>query len=125
MGRRLHQQQPDVREPEARDTALTRQEFDELYSQEDIGVITRQSCGLGLHEAFDDAAEGPNATCARLSGAAPAKPPVAVPAAGPGSAEQPRVVSGGRLPTTGGLPVLAVVGLLLLGAAGVARGRKA
>jgi len=109
---------------EERDADLARQEFDELYSQEDIGVITRQSCGLGLFEAFDKAADGPSATCSRLSGAAPVAAPVAAPAAQPGSAPGSPAVSGGTLPTTGGVPLLALAGLLLIGAAAVARGRR-
>ncbi len=107
-----------------RDADLTEAEFAELYSQEDIGAITRQSCGLGLYAAFDKAPEGPSATCARLSGAAP----VAVPVAG-GPVAQPDVsaptVSGGRLPATGGAPVLALAGLLLLAVAVVTRRRSA
>ena len=47
------------------DMALTRQEFDELYSQEDIGTITRQSCGLGLIADFDNAPDGPAQICAQ------------------------------------------------------------
>ena len=108
---------------EARDADLTRQQFDELYSQEDIGVITRQSCGRGLYAAFDKAPEGPTATCARLSGKAPAAKPVALPAGGSGNAPAAPVTSGSTLPTTGGIPLLAVLGVLLLGAAMVARRR--
>jgi hypothetical protein len=52
----------------AEDMALTRQEFDELYSQEDIGVITRQSCGLGLIAEFDAGLRGPGETCAGRGG---------------------------------------------------------
>ncbi|MBC7374546.1 MAG: hypothetical protein H7323_11205, partial [Frankiales bacterium] len=119
---------------EARDKALTQQEFDELYSQEDIGVISRQSCGLGLFAAFDQAADGPSATCTRLSGATPAT------AAGPvapgngtgngngnasGSGGFAPVVSGSSLPTTGGAPLLAVAGMLLLAVAAVSRRRVA
>lgn len=107
-----------------RDADLTEQEFNELYSQEDIGVITRQSCGLGLFEAFDKAADGPSATCSRLSGDAPVAAPVAAPAAQPGSAPGAPAVSGGTLPTTGGVPLLALAGLLLIGVAAVARGRR-
>ena len=118
----------------ASDAGLSEQQFDELYSQEDIGVITRQSCGLGLYAAFDTSAQGPSATCSRLSGAAPVAAPVAAPGAAPGgapaapSAGSPGtpsrpVASGGSLPTTGGAPLLAVAGLLLLGVAAAARRR--
>jgi len=50
----------------AGDAALTEQQFAELYSQEDIGTITRQSCGLGLYAGFDSKATGPRLTCQRL-----------------------------------------------------------
>ena len=109
-----------------RDGDLTQQQFNELYSQEDIGVITRQSCGRGLYEEFDRAAEGPLATCARLS--APAAAPVKAPATGSGSGSgtspSEPVVSAGRLPATGGVPLLALGGLLLLGTAAVVRSRR-
>ena len=112
---------------EARDKALTQQEFDELYSQEDIGVISRQSCGLGLFAASDQAADGPSATCTRLSGAAPVTASAAAPVVagnrtetGTGSVS---VGSGSSLPTTGGAPLLAVAGMLLLGVAAVSRRR--
>ena len=49
----------------AKDQALTQAQFAELYSQEDIGVITRQSCGRGLYAAYDNAYAGPKNTCAR------------------------------------------------------------
>lgn len=105
---------------EARDAALTRQQFDELYSQEDIGVITRQSCGLGLFAEFDKTS-GPAATCARLSRSAPVTAPAPPGTSGSGSAPAP---SGGSLPTTGGSPLLAVAGLLLLSVAVVVRRRS-
>jgi hypothetical protein len=105
-----------------RDADLTQQEFNELYSQEDIGVITRQSCGKGLYEAFDTAPDGPLATCARLSG--PGITPVAAPADSTGTAPSAPVLSGGRLPATGGLPLVALGGLLLLGGAAVVRSRR-
>jgi hypothetical protein len=107
-----------------RDGGLTQQEFNELYSQEDIGVITRQSCGRGLYAAFDIAPEGPLATCARLSGdtAVPAAPPAK--GVSSGSAPSRPLVSGGALPATGGLPLLAVLGLLLIAGAAAARRRR-
>jgi len=49
----------------AKDAALTSAQFAELYSQEDIGTITRQSCGLGLYAAYDSAYAGPKNTCTR------------------------------------------------------------
>ena len=121
---------------EARDASLTRQQFDELYSQEDIGVITRQSCGLGLYAAFDTAADGPAATCERLSGTAPKGGPgkggpggaraAALSGAGSVVTAQPqaqRTAVAAALPSTGGAPLLAAAGLLLLGVAVVARRR--
>ncbi len=108
-----------------RDAALTQQEFNELYSQEDIGVVTRQSCGLGLYAAFDKAPDGPSATCARLSGAAAVAVPVTAPVTQPGADAPAPTVSAGRLPATGGVPVLAISGLLLLaGVAATARRRS-
>ena len=107
---------------EEQDMDLTAQEFAELYSQEDIGVISRQSCGRGLYEAFDSAPEGPLATCARLSGAAPVT-------AAPVSAAQPEAapaapgVAGGRLPATGTSALLGLGGLLVLGALALTRRR--
>lgn len=106
---------------EARDTALTQERFDELYSQEDVGVITRQSCGRGLYAAFDRAADGPLATCARLSAAPVAAPTTGGSPAAPTGTPASPVVSGGSLPTTGGVPLLAVAGLLLLGAVALTR----
>jgi LPXTG-motif cell wall-anchored protein len=109
-----------------RDADLTQQEFSELYSQEDIGVITRQSCGRGLYAAFDRAPDGPVKTCARVTGksitAAPAKAPQAV--SGLESGATSPVVAGARLPSTGGAPLLAVAGLLLLGTGVVTRRRR-
>jgi hypothetical protein len=111
---------------EERDADLTQQEFRELYSQEDIGVITRQSCGRGLYAAFDDAVDGPLKTCARLrGGAAPVAAPVAAPGAAPVTAPAGPGRSGGTLPTTGSAPLLALAGLLLLGGAVVTRRRTA
>ena len=43
----------------ARDSALTQAQFDELYSQEDIGTIVRQQSGKGLYAAFDEDPKGP------------------------------------------------------------------
>ena len=107
---------------EEQDADLSQQEFDELYSQEDIGVITRQSCGLGLLEELDDAAEGPALTCARATGSAP----VAAPATPAGATPQSPVVDAaparaGALPATGAGPVLALGGLLVLGALALTR----
>ena len=120
---------------EARDQALTQQAFDELYSQEDIGVISRQSCGLGLYAAFDAAAEGPSAICSKVSDAAPVKPPVTTAGtgainlvsakSGPGSSPITPVLLGSArsLPSTGGAPLLAIVGVVLLGAVALTRRR--
>ena len=107
---------------EERDADLTEQEFAELYSQEDIGVITRQSCGRGLFEEFDDAAEGPALTCARATGgvpAAPTTPDGATPSAPVVDAAPVR----GNLPATGASPVLAVGGLMVLAALALTRRR--
>jgi LPXTG-motif cell wall-anchored protein len=122
------------------DMDLTRQEFDELYSQEDIGVITRQSCGLGLIAEFDEAADGPVQTCARAKAVAPAPAPDAgtAPAPAPATAPVPATAatgsavpaapsrSTGALPATGASTLLAVGGILLLGlaAVGIRRSRR-
>ena len=105
---------------EERDADLTRQEFDELYSQEDIGVITRQSCGLGLLEAFDSAPDGPAAVCAEATGTALVTTPVTA----EGASQQSPVVAAARaaaLPATGASPALAVAGALVLGGLALTR----
>ena len=63
----------DYADREERDAGLTRQEFDELYSQEDVGVVTRQACGLGLLAELDADPEGPAATCSRFTGTSDGK----------------------------------------------------
>ena len=107
---------------EERDADLTQAEFDELYSQEDIGVITRQSCGRGLFEEFDDAAEGPALTCARATGGVPAAP-TTPDGATPNAPVVDAAPAGGGLPATGASPVLALGGLLLLAALALTRRR--
>ncbi len=46
-----------------RDRTLTQAQFNELYSQEDIGTIVRQQCGKGLYAAFDADPTGPLQRC--------------------------------------------------------------
>lgn len=60
----------------AEDMALTASQFAELYSQEDTGVIARQSCGKGLFEEFDADPAGPLALCAAANGGGAAPGPV-------------------------------------------------
>lgn len=107
---------------EEQDADLTQQEFDELYSQEDIGVITRQSCGLGLLEEFDDAPEGPALTCARATGGVPAAPTTPDGATPSAPAVDAAPVRRG-LPATGASPALALGGLLVLAALALTRRR--
>jgi hypothetical protein len=109
-----------------RDAALTEQEFAELYSQEDIGVITRQSCGLGLFEEFDTAADGPAAVCANALGSTPVAAPVTPEGATPQApAVEAAAPAGGMLPATGASPALALGGLLVLAALVLTRPRSA
>lgn len=55
---------------ETADSALTRPQFDELYSQKKKGVIARQSCGMGLFAEFDADPKGPlaNPGCVAAAG---------------------------------------------------------
>jgi hypothetical protein len=117
------------------DKDLTAQEFAELYSQEDIGTITRQSCGLGLIAEFDDAPDGPSQTCARASGLPIGEvTPVtgvggvlAAPGADTGTAPKTAAVTTARssrsLAATGASTLLAVAGVVLLGVVAYTRRR--
>lgn len=107
-----------------RDADLTQQEFNELYSQEDIGVISRQSCGKGLYAAFDAAPDGPQATCARLASAAPATAPVPAAPVTAGGGTTPEA-SAGRLPATGAGALLSLGGLAALAGLALVRRRAA
>ena len=109
------------------DMALTRAEFEELYSQEDIATITRQSCGLGLIAEFDNAPDGPSQTCARASGLPTVEVTpvtgvggvIAAPGPQSGTATNRR-----SLAATGASTLLAVAGVVLLGVVAVTRRRS-
>jgi hypothetical protein len=102
------------------DADLTVAEFEELYSQVRRGAITRQSCGRGLFEEFDADPAGPLALCAQ---AGTPITPITAPGASPSAPVVAAPGGGSALPATGATPVLALGGVLVLGALALTRRR--